>query len=163
MNLSTSKKVYIDANIIIDFSVEKRIFCLFIENNSESKFSTSSYIIEKEVNQNHFLQQLLQHINVDDIDLIELEIFARNNPNNLDYGELSLYYLATNNANSCIMTNDKKARNFFESKGLLPCQHLNPPVGGTRGLIEHLIHHNYLSEEEAEEIKENLKQKGRRI
>lgn len=161
--------IYYDANILLDFSIDQQIFnifSLFLQTTShQSIHRTSSIIVEKEINKSPMLKQILQHINIEDIDAAEFMLFLGSQPEleKLDEGEISLYFLATKNNQSCIMTNDKKAREVFKSKSLLPCTHINPPAGGTRGILTHLQHHNHLSQQQKEQIEQTLTKAGRKI
>lgn len=162
--------IYYDANILLDFSINPQIFnifSLFLQTTShQSSHRTSSIIAEKEINKNPMLTQIIQQVNIEDIDAAEFMLFLLDSQpelEKLDEGEISLYFLATKNNQSCIMTNDKKAREFFKSKNLLPCTHINPPAGGTRGILNHLQHHNHITQQQKEQTEQTLTKAGRKI
>lgn len=163
-------RVYFDANVLLDFSIDKQLFTAFDKfleiNASNSIYCTSSIIHEKEINKSQFVNQMLQYIKIEDIDALKFMQFINNKPelDKLDEGEISLYFLAIESKqSSCIITNDKTARKFFEKEKLLPCTHMNPHVGGTLGILNHLKHHGYITENDRHSLEEILRQANRRI
>lgn len=109
---------------------------------------------------------MLQYIKIEDIDALKFEQFIKNKPelDRLDVGEISLYFLAIEiKQPSCIITNDKTARKFFEKEKLLPCTHVNPQVGGTLGILDHLMHHGYITENDRHSLEAILRQANRRV
>ena len=167
-------KVFLDANVILDFSEPKckkvfSFFKVFVKScDSHSEFFTTNYIYEIEICHMSFLDELRDLVLEYPIDL---EILYTKPPSRgMDYGEwsikLAIDELSENKEECCVLTNDQNARNFFEEKNLLPCKHINPPekgVGGTRGILKHLLLIEKFSEEEVSDTVKKMKEAGRRV
>ena len=167
-------KIFLDANVILDFSEPKceRIFSyfkLFVKGcNSHSDFVTTNYIYDVEICHMPFLDELRDLVLEHPIDLNI--IYTKSPSRGMDYGEwtikLAIDELLKNEESCCVLTNDQNARNFFEEENLLPCKHVNPPqegVGGTRGILKHLLLINKLSKKDVSDTIKKMKKAGRRV
>ena len=134
--------MYLDSSVIFDFSnpEEEHIFNVlehFITLCTvHSIFATTEYIWDYELldikkEYRNKLEKLLT------IDSVPEEFYLVLPPSNIDLGEWSIYWaIQKKSCNCCVLCNDRKARKFFQTKKLLPCQHFKPEVGGTLGILD---------------------------
>lgn len=166
--------VFLDASTVLDFSEPRCpgiFFCLdefFSLNGKNSIFAVTDYILEAEIQDMPFLKWFRDLVKVHSVPPEEL--YGTSPPRNLDLGEWSIFlainFLVQEGNHCCALASDGAARRFFEQKGVLPCRHFSGPhseVGGTVGILKHLVSRKVITPTEKTHILQKMKQFGRRL
>ncbi len=168
--------VFVDSCVVLDFLNSNcpgilGCFLHFVDENEKDErfcFLVTDYIYEAELKDAPHLETVREAIKVCPVP--RDHFYTLPPPKDLDAGEWSIFLalrkLRAEGVEGCVLTNDKPARAFLKKEGLLPCKCLNPPhagVGGTLGILRHLVERGWLTPDLAKGIVEKMRKAGSRF